>query len=92
MFQLPRITGKTRTKKVKDLTDREPTNEEILKSGEFTLKWVGKNRDHKTKWEEEEKFRERFLKEGLPVRKCTVVSPRNYIERVSDQDLQYMPR
>jgi hypothetical protein len=72
--------------------DREPTNEEILESGNFTLNWVGKHRTCKSKLEEEEKFRQRFLQGKLQVRKCTVFSPRGYIERISDQDIKYMPR
>lgn len=60
-----------------------------------SLKWVGKKRTHKDKWEEEKQFRERFIKEGLPVRKCTVIrytSEGEREKRISDMDLEYNPR
>ena len=58
----------------------------------ITLNWVGEHRTHKTKWESEDLYRERFLRGEFKVR-SSIAMDRNqlFIKYNEEGDIEYKP-
>lgn len=76
-------------KQQKPLTREEKEVLKIEQQG-LTLGWVGKLRNYKDKWEEEEKFRNKFLNGELKVRESYELnSDRRMLRHNPEGDLKY---